>query len=566
MTKVHATDSPTGGSLARAMEWNVLTSAWLEVMDSQGRAISVSPLTALTLASELQCIALANPLDLFSAHRFLLTLLYWKADECGGVEKLRKSLLAGKMPKAILTALAGEADKFALFDAKKPFLQDVNALSSKRSTPGYLFAEMATGTGIAHFHHGDDDACQLCLQCATQGLLRLTPWTQGGGAGLTAAVHDAPPIMPLAIGETLCETLGLNLVTVAAPVGKPQWSGQFRPTAKSAAVPLMEGLTWNPRRIHLLKAVYPRRCSRCGATSTATVGPIVFEKNDACKKPEKKGWQWPWRDPAAFYRTQDGKSPTPVKTGRESASATGDDIQLLFERRYGKTITPAPTSSVVDANPGHRHWHVVFPCASPNPANNKSYDHRLVTLDEWPSESPPRPEQWPSDIPWLAGDPRAIHSPKSVAAGSGALAFVRAASHLDSVSWAVIANVADGALHEQAAAFDIFTSVYWPLRSRQAGVPSRQAAWMTLKLMATVSEKHRTRQAGLTAQPWKSLSTSQPPQRTRNGKVRIYPRRIPTDVRLERELREIIRREITKSQHAPIDWPGLCQFLHNVLP
>ena len=89
---------------------------------------------------------------------------------------------------------------------------------------------------------------------------------------------------------------------------------------------------------------------------------------------------------------------------------------------------------------------------------------------------------------------------------------------------------------------------------------------MTLKLMATVSQKHRTYRVGAAVQPWKSLTTSQPPQRTRNGKVRIYPRRIPTDVRLERELREIIRREITKSQHAPIDWPGLCQFLHNVLP
>jgi phage tail protein X len=256
----------------------------------------------------------------------------------------------------------------------------------------------------------------------------------------------------------------------------------------------------------------------------------------------------------------------PVKTGRESASATGDDIQLLFERKYGKTITPAPTSLVVDANPGHRHWHVVFPCVSPNPANNKSYDHRLVTLDEWPSESPPRPELWPSEIPFLAGDPRAIQSLKSVAAGSGALAFVRAASQLDSASWAVIANVADGAMHEQAAAFDIFTGIYWPLRNRQAGVPSRQAAWMTLKLMATVSQEHRTRRAGSAAQPWKSLSTSQPPQKMRNGKLRVYPRRIPTDGRLERELREIIDQELSKSPHASIDWPGLCQFLHNVLP
>ena len=559
MTKVHATDSPTGGSLARAMEWNVLTSAWLEVMDSQGHAISVSPLTALTLASELQCIALANPLDLFSAHRFLLTLLYWKADECGGVEKLRKSLLAGKMPKAILTALVGEAGAFSLFDSKKPFLQDSSVKNAKVLPPAYLFAEMASGTNVAHFHHGDDDASQLCLRCATQGLLRLAPWIQSGGSGKQPAIHGAPPIMAIAKGSSLCETLGLNLVPVDAPLGKPQWSGHFHPSAKSKRVSLMEALTWNARRVHLLEPQPPSTCSHCGGDSLPTVGPIVFEKNEACKTADE--YTEDWRDPAAFHRTKDGKT---TKTSNESDAAVGTDMRRLFTQKFGPKVEPAPVATVMDANPAHKGWILVMPCT--NPANNKSYDHRLVTLDEWPSESPPRPEQWPSDIPLLAGDPRAIPSPKSVTAGSGALAFVRGATQLDSASWAVIANAADGGMHEQAAAFDIFTGIYWPLRSRQAGVSSRQAAWMTLKLMATVSEKHRTRQAGLTAQPWKSLSTSQPPQRTRNGKVRIYPRRIPTDVRLERELREIIRREITKSQHAPIDWPGLCQFLHNVLP
>jgi hypothetical protein len=559
MGKARPKNAKQGGPLAMASEWNVLTTAWLEVMNLHGDAITVSPLAALKAASDLQCIALANPLDLFSAHRFLLTLLYWKADECDGVEKLRKSLLAGRMPKAILTALAGEADNFALFDAKKPFLQDPSVKNAKVLPPAYLFAEMASGTNVAHFHHGDDDASQLCLRCATQGLLRLAPWTQSGGSGKQPSIHGAPPIMAIAKGSSLCETLGLNLVPVDAPLGKPQWSGHFHPSAKSKRVSLMEALTWNARRVHLLEPQPPSTCSHCGGRSLPTVGPIVFEKNEACKTADE--YTEDWRDPAAFHRTKDGKT---TKTSNESDAAVGTDMRRLFTQKFGPKVEPAPVALVMAANPTHKGWILVMPCT--NPANNKSYDHRLVTLDEWPSESPPRPELWPSDIPLLAGDPRAIHSPKSVAAGSGALAFVRAASQLDPASWAVIANAADGGMHEQAAAFDVFTGIYWALRNRQAGVPSRQASWMTLKLMATVSEKHRAYRVGAAVQPWKSLNTRQPPQKTRNGKVRVYPRRIPTDVRLERELREIIHREVSKSPHASIDWPGLCQFLQNVLP
>ena len=73
MGKARAKDATQSDPLAVASRWNVLTTEWLEVMDLQGKAISVSPLGALTAASDLQCIALANPLDLFSAHRFLLT-------------------------------------------------------------------------------------------------------------------------------------------------------------------------------------------------------------------------------------------------------------------------------------------------------------------------------------------------------------------------------------------------------------------------------------------------------------------------------------------------------------
>src|SRR5271166_6268312 len=108
-------------------DWNVLTSRWLEIMNLDAVVEVCSPLEALRRANEIRCVALASPLDHFAAHRFLLTLLYWKADAAGGVQKVRASLSRGKMPRVVLDAIAAEAGCFRLFDDRTPFLQDRGA-------------------------------------------------------------------------------------------------------------------------------------------------------------------------------------------------------------------------------------------------------------------------------------------------------------------------------------------------------------------------------------------------------------------------------------------------------
>lgn len=135
--------------------WNVLTDQWVAVMNSQSEAGVRSPLDVLKRASEIRCIAVASPLDLFAAHRFLLTLLYWKADVSGGVQQVRESLLRGETPRVVLDAIEAEAPCFRMFDDKAPFLQDPIARENKKPySAGSLFAEFASGTKIAHFHHG----------------------------------------------------------------------------------------------------------------------------------------------------------------------------------------------------------------------------------------------------------------------------------------------------------------------------------------------------------------------------------------------------------------------------
>jgi len=330
--------------------WNVLTDPWLEVMNLDAEPQVYSPLEALKRASEIRCITVASPLDLFAAHQFLLTLLYWRADVSGGVQQVRESLLRGETPRVVLDAIEAEALCFRLFDDNAPFLQDPSAQATKEEySAGSLFAEFASGTKIAHFHHGDDKKMRLCVRCATIGMLRVVPWTQAGGQGLHPSVHGAPPIMAIASGRNLAITLGRNLLAPRVCAGSARWSGHFVPTDKYAAIPYLEALTWNPRRVHLLSPQIADVCWRCGQTRVAAVGPIVYLKN---KETEKRSDKQPfaWEDPTAFYAAD-----TPYKTmksgvdkKKEPMATSGRDLNSLLKGEN------APTSAVVAASPDHQ--------------------------------------------------------------------------------------------------------------------------------------------------------------------------------------------------------------------
>jgi hypothetical protein len=552
MARNAARDTAAGSS---AGSWNVLTTPWVEAMDSRANLKCVSVLDALREAADLHRIVAAGPLDLFAIHRFMLTLLYWQAGSFDGVSKLRKALLAGRMPEPAIKWLAGESGRFDLFNPKQPFLQDPAVKTSKSLSAASLFAELATGTNVAHFHHGDDEADRLCLRCATLGLLRLVPWTQSGGAGKQPALHGAPPIMPLAIGRTLCETLGLNLVPIDTAFGRPQWSGQFKPSARKSGTPLLEGLTWNARRVHLREPQPRGECANCGVVETTVIGPIVYEKNPACKQEEADPNAW--RDIAAFYQAADHRT---VKTSREADAASRDDLRRLYERRFGKKTEPAPVSVVVDANPDHEAWLVVMPCT--NPANNKSFDQRCEVLNGFDSAAPARAESWHDLVPWQAGDKRALPQLDSTRPSAGVLKFIRLAAGLDTASWAVVEQAANKALDHSPAAFDIFTGLYWPLRNRDRTLPSRNAAWLALKLMATAGRlRPKGGQISGPYAPWRDLAVRDSP-----AKGRVYPRAVPVCRNLEADLREVMRRHAQEPNPAGIDWPGLCQFIHNVTP
>jgi hypothetical protein len=102
------------------MNYNLLEEKWIPVLWKDGNTDHVNIIEALKNAGKIRFITLASPFDYFAVHRFILTLLYWKADLAGGVEDVRKSLLKeGKVPAAVIDGILDELHCFNLFGSSR---------------------------------------------------------------------------------------------------------------------------------------------------------------------------------------------------------------------------------------------------------------------------------------------------------------------------------------------------------------------------------------------------------------------------------------------------------------
>lgn len=525
--------------------WNLLEEPWLDVSSHVGVWRRASPLDTLRSAVEIRAIGASSPLDEFAVLRFLATLLYWKSDAVGGNLELRRHLSRDGVPIAVIEALSAERDCFDLFHAEKPFLQDP-AIDGKPDKPvGSLFAEIATGTNIAHFDHSKDLESPLCVPCVARGLLRLVPWSQSGGAGLTPSIHGAPPIAVIARGESLARTLALNLSDVDARMGSPTWTGTFQPRPFGARVPLLEALTWNPRRVLIPAPSEEARCGLCGEVGPS-VRSICFRKNETVKKPTGDGGKKPafdWRDPAFRYPPEAAE---PIRSPNEANAAIGRDLAALA-KAAGTAEDPAGG------------WTVVVPCT--NPANNKTFDHRRVESASLSGLPTRRIDHTAADGVRLDDKPFRESSNRKP---PPALArFLEAAiSSLVEDDWLALRRAIGKAMHEEPAAFAIFSTIFWRIRDGIRPPLHRDAAWSLLKLVSLAPATARTLRCAGPVDPLLDALPARQAQRSRSepSPLSPYPRSPLRGHQLELVLAHGIETELARGRDIP--WLALGTFLH----
>lgn len=136
---------------------------------------------------------------------------------------------------------------------------------------------------------------------------------------------------------------------------------------------------------------------------------------------------------------------------------------------------------------------------------------------------------------------------------------MEAASTLTYADWIALSNAACHDMHESTAAFNVFTRLYWRVRGKKTKgpPPSRNVAWLTLKLMASVPKCSRAVFPNAVFNPLQALA-----KRQIGG---FYPISFPRGPNLEEALRAKLINNICTRYPKPVDWIGLCQTLDQML-
>ncbi len=304
---------------------------WIPVRERDGTIREVGMREALNRAHDLRDIRDALPTVEFGLYRLLIAVVMdiYKFRELRDLEDL---LEAGRFDAARAEAYFTANDgNFDLFDAKHPFLQFAEMKEDADKPLAGLLPSVPSGTNANHFHHALDSDFGVCPEAAARLLTTIAPFMTAGGAGLAPSINGSPPWYALVTGGTLFQTLCLNCCVVHLPQGHdgtPSWrrKGTFAQERRTSAS-LLEGLTWQPRRI-LLMPGEPGCCSLTGRQTGNLVRSMKFGPG--------AGAGFTWTDPSVAYKL-DIKGPLVVRPqeGKQVWRDVGP-LALLREQDVGK--------------------------------------------------------------------------------------------------------------------------------------------------------------------------------------------------------------------------------------
>jgi CRISPR system Cascade subunit CasA len=247
--------------------FDLIHQPWIPVVDLDGMPREVSLRDALVYAQNYRELAASLPHTNAALYRLLLAVLHRNFGPAGEDEWQRLWKAQQFEPQKLEAYFEQYADRFDLFSAERPFMQNRHPLMAVKPANALLFL-VAGGDADTLFDHSIDD--RPVTLTPAQAALALVTAHSFGLAGLChpqlKLVYTDAPCSRAAVfflqGKNLFESLMLNLVqyTHSEPI---PWHGEVSdqpaweladPYLPERTIPFgyLDYLTWQNRRIMLL--------------------------------------------------------------------------------------------------------------------------------------------------------------------------------------------------------------------------------------------------------------------------------------------------------------------------
>lgn len=295
---------------------NILSNAFLPVVDRCGGLRRVSLGAALSTAANFSAIHHPSPLVTVASYRLLLAVL----QRVFGAQVAEHGAAwweAGRFPAQPLNDyFARWGQRFALFDAERPFLQvaDLSPEVSRRPWTA-LAAEKASGNNKTLFDHAvDAQPDPLPVADAALYLLAAQAMTLGGGRSAfqyTAHAPSATAVLSLITGDSLFQTLLLNLVPQSQAqhaLDQATWEREAPLTAAHMQAGPAVGYR-GPAQLYSLPARSIRLFADAAGTTVSHVGLASGERLSHAEG----------KDPMASYRADAERGLLPLQLHYERA-------------------------------------------------------------------------------------------------------------------------------------------------------------------------------------------------------------------------------------------------------
>ncbi len=306
--------------------FDLLQSPWVPCIRADGAPVELGLRDALAQAHELRALHDESPLVMAALHRLLLALLH-RAFGPATYDEWATLWKAGQWDAAQLDAyLDCWRHRFDIFDPERPFYQAPDERVKPKSVVS-LIHDVASGNNPTLFdHHTEAGGITLTPAQAARMLVAAQVFGLCGTKGPTMQFTDAPcarGVIFLVQGETLFETLALNLVRYTDDAPLPRWPDDRPawemddPFTPDRSVPrgYLDYLTWQNRRVLLL----PEATTDGVVVRQVTIAPAlrldsgVLDPMKHYRKDEKRGplplpfteGRALWRDSAVLFRLHD---------------------------------------------------------------------------------------------------------------------------------------------------------------------------------------------------------------------------------------------------------------------